>query len=225
MRRPASPPGLPAALAFTSLGGFGDVQGTGIAAQYLAQRNGAPGTPGWTTHAITPKQDPGTLKGGAAALAPGYDAELSDDLTTGVFRAWTPLTDAPNVAQVTDNLYAREDLRTPGPGSYRLLTDAATLLPPASLPDPFLQQPRVAAATAGRPARPLRDQPRPHRRGHRQLRQALQDRRRIGPPRSPRRPRPARAAPRAPASAAPPGWASPPSQLCAGRALGRRLAR
>ena len=147
MRRPASRPACPRRSPSCSLGGFGDVQGTGVAAQYLAQRDGAPGTPGWTTHAITPAQDPGTLKGVGASLAPGYDAEMSDDLTKGVFRAWTPLTDAPNVAQVTDNLYVREDLRTPGPGSYRLLTDATTLLPPASPSDPFLRKPRVAAAT------------------------------------------------------------------------------
>ena len=201
------------------------MQGTGIAAQYLAQRNGAPGTPGWTTHVITPKQEPGTLKGGAAALAPGYDAALSDDLTTGVFRAWTPLTDAPNVAQVTDNLYAREDLRTPGPGSYRLLTDAATLLPPASLPRPLSPTSRASPPPRRTPStsssRPTSTSP-PRRTGN-YVKLYKTDGESVHL--DCRRPRPARAAPRARASVVPPGWASPPSQLCAGRALGGRLAR
>ena len=120
--------GLPAAVAFSSLGGFADVRGTGIATEYLSERDGSPGTSGWSVHAITPAQDPTSLLGLLAGLEPRYQAEMSADLTKGVFWASTPLTDAPNVAQVP-NLYRRDDLRTPGTGSYSLLTDSSSPLP------------------------------------------------------------------------------------------------
>jgi hypothetical protein len=87
----------------------------------MARRTGAPGTPGWSTHGLIPKQDPFTLVGIAAGNNPGYVDPVSPDLSTGIFRAWSPLTDAPDVANV-QNLYLRRDLRTPGEGSYRLLT-------------------------------------------------------------------------------------------------------
>ena len=121
-------PGLPAAVTFAALGGFGDVHGTGVATEYMAQRNGAPGTSGWSTHGITPAQEPMSFDGDAGGLTPGYDGEMSDDLTKGIFRSWSSLTDAPNVAEV-ENLYRRSDLRSPGPGSYSLLTDSPTPQP------------------------------------------------------------------------------------------------
>ena len=121
-------PGLPAAVTFAALGGFGDVHGTGVATEYMAQRDGAPGTSGWSTHGITPPQEPMSFDGDAAGLTPGYDGDMSDDLTKGIFRSWSALTDAPNVTDV-ENLYAREDLRSPGPGSYRLLSDSLTPQP------------------------------------------------------------------------------------------------
>ena len=135
-------PGLPAAVAFASLGGFADAIGSGIATEYLAQRTAQPGTSGWTTHAITPPQEPMSLAAAAQQLDPAYEL-FSPELSKAVFRAWSPLTDAPNVAGV-ENLYAREDLRTPGPGAYRLLTDAATPLPPIVNGS---QRPFLAAAT------------------------------------------------------------------------------
>lgn len=121
-------PGLPAAVEFSSLGGFGDVHGTGISTEYLAQRDRTPGTSGWSSHGIVPQQNPTTLLGLLGGQEPGYKADMSPDLTKGVFWASTPLTDAPNVAHVP-NLYLREDLRTPGEGSYRLLTDSFSELP------------------------------------------------------------------------------------------------
>ena len=42
--------------------------------------------------------------------SPIYVGEFSEDLSKGVFRSLTPLTDAPNVA-TTRNLYVRDDLR------------------------------------------------------------------------------------------------------------------
>jgi hypothetical protein len=135
-------PGLPAAVAFASLGGFADAAGGGIATEYLAQRTAQPGTSGWTTHAITPPQEPMSVTAAAQQLDPAYEL-LSPDLTKAVFRAWSPLTGAPNVAQV-ENLYAREDLRTPGRGSYRLLTNAPSPLSPIVNGS---QRPFLAAAT------------------------------------------------------------------------------
>jgi hypothetical protein len=135
---------LPAGLVFTSLVGFGDVQGSGIGTQYLAERTGKSGTSGWVTHAITPRQEPLSLFASGFNLEPGYMG-FGDDLRAGVFRSWTLLSDAPNVENVP-NLYLRDDLRTPGDGSYQLLTDA-----PAPLPQPFpgsIRFPWVAGHTA-----------------------------------------------------------------------------
>jgi hypothetical protein len=137
-------PSMPAGLVFSSLVGFGDVQGGGIATQYMAERTGEPGTSGWVTHGITPRQEPLSLFASAFNLEPGYMA-FGDDLGTGIFRSWTLLSDAPNVENVP-NLYLRDDLRTPGDGSYRLLTDA-----PTPLPAPFpggVRFPWVAGYTA-----------------------------------------------------------------------------
>jgi hypothetical protein len=135
-------PGLPSAVAFASLGGFADAIGGGIATEYLAQRTAQPGTSGWSTHAITPPQEPLSVAAAANQLDPEYEA-FTPDLTQAIFRAWSPLTDVPNVAGV-ENLYAREDLRTPGAGSYRLLTSAPAPLPPI---DAGRQRPFLAAAT------------------------------------------------------------------------------
>jgi len=137
---------------FASLTGFGDVQGTGIAVDYMGIRTGASGTPGWTTHAITPPQDPATFVEILAADA-GYMDEFSPDLRRGVFRAVSPLTNDPNVAGVL-NLYRRDDLQAAGTGSYRLLTlcplcDATrSPLPPLPAFGPGLLVPMYAGASS-----------------------------------------------------------------------------
>lgn len=135
-------PGMPSAVAFASLGGFADAIGGGLATEYLAQRTAQPGTSGWSTQAITPPQQPMSLFAAAQQLDPAYEL-FSPDLSRAIFRAWSPVTDAPNVAEV-ENLYAREDLRTPGPGSWRLLTGAPAPLAPIEF---GRQRPFVAAAT------------------------------------------------------------------------------
>jgi hypothetical protein len=135
-------PGLPTAVAFASLGGFADAIGGGIATEYLAQRTAQPGTGGWATHAITPPQQPMSVFAIAQQLDPVYEA-FASDLSKAVFRAWSPVTAAPNVSEV-ENLYAREDLRTPGAGAYRLLTSAPAPLPPIQNGS---QRPFFAAAT------------------------------------------------------------------------------
>ena len=119
---------LPMAAVFSSLAAFGDVGGTGIASDYLAQRTGEPGTSGWTVHGITPKQEPLSYFAAISGVDPLYEF-FSPDLTRGVFRAWSPLTNAPNARQVS-NLYSRDDVRAAGNGSYQLLSDAVGPQPP-----------------------------------------------------------------------------------------------
>lgn len=125
------------AVGFLSLSGFGDVVGAGVAVDYLSVRstNPNPGTSGWATHAITPRQDAGSLVSLFAQLEPLYVGEFDPNLDKGVFFARSSLTDDPNIAR-TLNLYLRTDLRTPGPGTFEAVTLCplceltATPLPP-----------------------------------------------------------------------------------------------
>jgi hypothetical protein len=130
------------ALAFPSLAAFAGAQGTGVSTEYVARRDLVAGTSGWSTHAITPLQDP--LTAIAAALQQeGMYQDFSPDLSRGVFRAWSPLTNDPNVSQV-ENLYLRNDILSPGAGSYQLLTTATQ---PLGLGAVF-EWPQFAAASA-----------------------------------------------------------------------------
>jgi hypothetical protein len=110
------------AVAFPSLTAFGDVAGTGVSIDYMSVRSAdpSPGTNGWATHAITPAQDPLSLNG-VVTSDPLYVGDFSPDLNVGLFNAWSSLTDDPSVVEAT-NLYVRDDLRTPGPGTYRLVS-------------------------------------------------------------------------------------------------------
>lgn len=123
-----------AAVGFASLVGFGDVVGFGVATEYVAERstNPAPGGTGWSTHGTTPQQDSLTFLAGAASVEPHYVGAFSDDLRKGLYRAWSPLTDDPMVPAAT-NLYLRNDLRTPGAGTYELVTACPICVSP--LPD------------------------------------------------------------------------------------------
>ncbi|HEX4804680.1 MAG TPA: hypothetical protein VFU94_02160 [Conexibacter sp.] len=140
----AEAPGLPMALAFSSLGGFADVQGMGISTEYLAQRTGQPGTSGWSTHAITPPQAPLSILAAAQVLDPLYEGDMSADLTHAIFRAWSPLTADADVRDVA-NLYLRENLRQSGSGAWELLTGAAAPLAPIS---DSTQRPFLAGASS-----------------------------------------------------------------------------
>jgi hypothetical protein len=117
------------AVMFASLAVFGDALGTGVATEYMAERStsAGPGSNGWATHAITPEQTPESFLAAGNFAEAAYQGEVSPDLTKGAIRAFSPLTSAPNVA-LTQNMYLRSDLRTPGPGSYQLLNDC--LSPP-----------------------------------------------------------------------------------------------
>ncbi|HEU4700993.1 MAG TPA: hypothetical protein VFS37_00810 [Conexibacter sp.] len=130
---------------FASLTGFGDVHGGTIGTEFIAQRTAAPGTPGWATHGITPTQQPLPIAGLVPPnLDPAYD-ELSIDLAAGVFRAYRPITDAPNVAGLL-NLYVRRDLRVAGSGFFQLISDPGFSVAP--LPAPQLMRPYVVGASS-----------------------------------------------------------------------------
>jgi hypothetical protein len=121
--------GLPMAVTFASLGAFGDAVGTGIATEYLSQRDGVLGTSGWSTHAITPPQENLSFIADAQGFEDQYQQDFSQNLTKAAFLSWSPLTEEPNSAQVPD-LYTREDLRSAGPGTYTLLTPSFIEQPP-----------------------------------------------------------------------------------------------
>ncbi len=103
------------AAAFSSLVGFGDQRGTSVASDYESVRDPS----GWSTHAITPPQEPTSVIDIANSIEPQYEGGFSADLDRGAFLAVSPLTEDPGVAEVP-NLYVRDDLRSAGFGSYTL---------------------------------------------------------------------------------------------------------
>jgi hypothetical protein len=111
------------AITFALSAGIGDVVGTGVTGDYLAERarNLNPGNSGWTTHAISPQQTPMPAVVVWDAFTPQYEGEFSADLNVGVYVAWSPLTED-SFTRLVPNLYRRADLRTPGAGSYESLT-------------------------------------------------------------------------------------------------------
>lgn len=121
------------AAAFMSRAAFGDSIGGDIGFEYMALR----GQDRWETHAITPAQEPLNAFGILGGFDPKWTGEFSPDLSKGIFRAWSPVPSAgedPNV-RAAMNLYSRDDLRTPGAGSYELLTKCpgcAGPLPPVT---------------------------------------------------------------------------------------------
>jgi len=127
------------ALEFASPTGFGDARGTGIFTEYESIRTAKPGTSGWVTHGITP----GPLEALSpfdevfAAFQPRYMGMFSSDLSDGVFASTlsSPLTADSPFTESTPNIYLRKDLRTPGLGVYRLLSDC----PACSAPLPGSQ--------------------------------------------------------------------------------------
>lgn len=126
------------AAGYASLGGFGDTVGGGIATEYMAMRDPSVGGQEWVTHAISPPQPALPFSGVVFGYEPRYEQDLSPDLSSGVVFAWKPLTSDPRVRNAA-NLYLRTDLRTPGAGSYTLITACPACigpLPPSSLSSP-----------------------------------------------------------------------------------------
>lgn len=110
------------AVGFAALSGFSRPVSMGVSADYVSVRTSAAGTNGWATHALAPPQTAMPYVADTHFMEPAYWGEFSDDLSQGVFRSFSPVTNAPNVAQ-EQNLYLRTDLRSQGGGSYELLTD------------------------------------------------------------------------------------------------------
>ncbi|HXV04334.1 MAG TPA: fibronectin type III domain-containing protein, partial [Solirubrobacterales bacterium] len=89
------------AIGFQSLTPFGELSGSSVATDYLAERSaedpGPTGT-GWQTHGISPPQDASPYNW--LAVAENYPASLGEFTPSdgaGVFRAPTPLTEDPDV--------------------------------------------------------------------------------------------------------------------------------
>jgi hypothetical protein len=142
------------AVSFASLTAFAGALGTGVATDYVSVRSDDPnpGTNGWSTHAITPRQDPLTFNA-ILNSDPLYEGDFSPDLRHGVFRAWSAVTDDPWVS-ATSNLYLRSDLLTGGAGMYSLVTGCPLCRlsgrPLPALPDsaPFSLVPAYAGGSA-----------------------------------------------------------------------------
>jgi hypothetical protein len=140
-------PGLPMAAKFSSLVGFGDVRGFGVATDYLTQRDANPGTSGWALHAITPPQEPLTYNAASRQMDPLYEY-FSPDLSQGIFRSWSSLPGTSDNAREVPNLYSRDDVRSIGAGNYQLVSDSATLQPPLPLvSDIELRRPWLAGVS------------------------------------------------------------------------------
>jgi hypothetical protein len=141
------------AVGFVSREAFADAQGTGIASDYVSARSDDPhpGTNGWSTHGITPPQQPIPMQFLINGLDPLYVSDFSPDLSTGVFLSWKPLADEPSLANEM-SLYLRRDLRTPGSGTYALVSACplcdATSTPLPSVVIPAQDKPYVAGASA-----------------------------------------------------------------------------
>ena len=127
------------AAVFSSLVGFGKVEGTGVQAEYMAVREGDLGTSGWVSHGITPRQESMSGVAHLNELGNGYQGEFAPDLSRGIYRAFLPLSDVPNVSRVP-NLYLREHLREPGGAFHTLVTAASGPVNPIVARDgkPFL---------------------------------------------------------------------------------------
>jgi hypothetical protein len=138
------------AASFYSLVGFGDAMGGAVSFEYMGVRseNSAPGNQGWVTHAILPRQDSMSLEQiiGTDTETRYDDVEgFSSDFNKAVLIATRPVTEDPMVKNLLGNLYVREDLRTPGPGNYRLVTACPVCTSP--LPEEPIPVTRFAGAT------------------------------------------------------------------------------
>jgi hypothetical protein len=117
-------------VAFVGLGAFGDVKGTSTDVQYVARRDGAPGTTGWSTHSVNP---PAGALPFLALVTVNWStfSAFTPDLRGGIYAAWSTGTPAPNVAGVT-NLY---QLRNLDGSQTQQLVSASSV--PLQLPDLF----------------------------------------------------------------------------------------
>jgi hypothetical protein len=115
------------AIAYVGLGAFGAVKGTSTDVQYVARRSGAANTNGWSSTAVNPP-------GGAPSLLALFFTNwpsfqwFTPDLRDGIYSSWKPLTDAPNVAGVS-NLYRLHNIEASQSPTELLSASAAPLNP------------------------------------------------------------------------------------------------
>jgi hypothetical protein len=131
---------------FSAMGGFGELQGTSFDAEYVSHRTGVPGTNGWSTRGINPPGGSDTLLATVLGDTPTFVDAFTPDLSSAIYKSWSPLTDAPNVAEV-ENLYRVGGLGGGGE-TATLMSDGVNPLP-ASWPPAFrgLIHPFLAGAS------------------------------------------------------------------------------
>jgi hypothetical protein len=113
---------------FPSLGGFADVHGTGVATDYMAERESS----GWSSHNIYPTTPPLDFNV-IASYMPQLYKQTTSDLTAGIYSSPYALTDDPATNEV-GNLYLRGNLSEPGTGAYQLLTSCPACEAPGGVP-------------------------------------------------------------------------------------------
>jgi hypothetical protein len=125
------------AFVFSSLGAFGDAMSATAANDYMAKRSTDPdpGDNGWDTHSLIPKIPSLTLRILSDKYEPRYIGQMTDDLNKGMFTSFSSPTDDPNVSEV-GTLSLRSDLRSPGAGSYELLSSCPLCETTGPLPSP-----------------------------------------------------------------------------------------
>ena len=77
---------------------------------------------GWQTHGIFPRLPAGLIVLDGSLKAPAYVGAFSADLNRGVLYTVGALDNSEPYTEEVQNLYLRSDLRSPGAGTYRLLT-------------------------------------------------------------------------------------------------------
>src|SRR5215218_122526 len=117
-------------VAFAALGSFGDAAGTSVDVQYVSRRDADAGTSGWRTHSVNPPGRAPTLIGVILVNLSMFEA-FTPDLTGGIYKSWKALTEAPNVAGVS-NLYRMRGLDG-SDSQAELISSAASPIQP---PDP-----------------------------------------------------------------------------------------
>jgi hypothetical protein len=130
---------------FSAVGAFGETQGTSFDSEYLSRRTAMPRTSGWSTHGINPPGGAETFPAFLTNNISTFVNAFTPDLSTAIYRSWTPLTDAPNVAEVS-NLYRIGGLGSDHP-TAQLMSDGVAPLP--TWPTLFKQkkQPAIAGAS------------------------------------------------------------------------------
>jgi len=115
------------AVSFASLGAFANAKGTAVDVQYIAARTAAPGTSGWATHAITPRQGSLSAEAVSNVIGPSFSF-FTPDLQSALYKGWRPLTDEPNMEDY-QKLYRLDGLRSQSGSPARMLSPSVVLLP------------------------------------------------------------------------------------------------